>query len=354
MAINKVSVSLSLSPAWVQKHINGELAATVREKFNKEDTHHSLGATHYSPPEGLECFQSLYIKSQPVCSECCIVDLDRAFSHKQHTVETLAAHTSNEIDTMSLIEPDRVLLGLIECIRQIEQEQVLSKSQLSQLKQFFCIVQQISLDQIPECFSSGTDLTEMLGVLMEGEGIQSRLEGDVKCKRLLCCTRLYLNTCLQLDQIYSGTFAREFVECLRPLDYLFLELGAGRAMLSAAVKGTGKGIVATDKEVPSKTFSDYKVVKKRLVTLLEGYTENKPIYLVSAPTTEMFKSLCNTCTKMKASMLVVVMGYKYQEISKMYPNSMRVLELSIPDYFKMSPDNGVQLLAFNHRGEQYQ
>ncbi|WP_419833928.1 hypothetical protein [Endozoicomonas atrinae] len=166
---------------------------------------------------------------------------------------------------------------------------------------------------------------------------------------------------LGICNIFSKEFAQNLYACISPLSSNLIELGCGRAMLTAAIreiksenpeckKGT---LLATDKEEQTRLFkgvsSDNKTFwKKTAAQVTENYKKSymNVIYLTSAMPPDVLKGLINQ----KNPLFLVHIGPLSPEIrSQFAEQQLRSVGLGIQglDSILEERDLYIQLLALN-------
>ncbi|MBM7073431.1 hypothetical protein JQC92_15565 [Shewanella sp. 202IG2-18] len=287
-------IPTSASAAWKQdcldvrvtRQLVSKLDSTNPDILGKTKTGNKL---YLTPPSGLECCTPLYkervdgafavdrlrrniLLVQQTQSELKNYDIAQLQQLSTNTackkaIELIRAQYPNgQTYSLEFVEPDEIFLGLIELTREIERLNILDQAALSRLKSHISSIAMLRDNQIPLSSHNLDDLTQHL--------TETKPEHKELVHELLSSAKLYTSFCLQLDQPVSQEFSDSLHSCLMPLGRAYVELNAGRGLLTSALKEANKKkpfqssskpkILAFSKPKPKVSFANTPLIKVEL------------------------------------------------------------------------------------------
>ena len=228
----------------------------------------------------------------------------------------------------------------------------MDQAALSKLKSYVASIALLRDNRIPASSHDLNDLTKHL------TGIKS--EHSELIHELLISAKLYTSFCLQLDQIVSQTFSDSLHTCLKPLSRAYVELNAGRGLLTSALLEANKKspfpstskpkILALSKPKPQTSFGDTSLIQTELRkgTLEGNLKTDQCVFLLSGESQVTLNEYLKLLLEHDKPALIVTIGH-------LHPIELPHTAVGLPiENLQLDQDEncGVQLIFVKHSPDE--
>ncbi|MBM7071706.1 hypothetical protein JQC92_06575 [Shewanella sp. 202IG2-18] len=367
--------AISLTPNYLQSQADYQLsgiAEVLKTQLSETYTQGKSQSIHTRPPDGLECFQYLY--ESGVNQQQAIADLINARSFHdfdaadafQSRYSEMPASKSSQLTLFKSLDKNmklggvykknEILRGLVECVRMLESDSSISKEDVDAAKALMQTIAELNDDKVPKSLAHLKVIEERLRDGAIGGERRDQITEKATMSEFISFAHLYITTQLQLYQISSADLAEDLKVVIKALprgDRGFVEIGAGRAMTTVALKesnGEKMGLkgYATDKTPPKKKFGNVKVYSYEQKAVIKRYATDKPMVFIAAAIEEdMLKELCEFTKDFKKPFSLILLGDNFQKHLDKHSSNVSYFQLQIPSYVSLQHPNGVHLLMFN-------
>ncbi|RYV02983.1 hypothetical protein SOPP22_06755 [Shewanella sp. OPT22] len=367
--------AISLTPNYLQSQADYQLsgiAEILKTQLSQTYTQGKSQSIHTRPPDGLECFQYLY--ESGVNQQQAIANLINARSfhdfdaadafQSQHSEMSASKNTpvalfkslDKDMKLGGVYKKDEILLGLVECVRMLESDSSISKKDVDTAKALMRTIAGLNDDKVPKSLAYLKVIEERLRDGTLGGERRDQIIEKATMPEFISFAHLYITTQLQLYQIPSAELAEDLKIVIKALpkgDRGFVEIGAGRAMTTVALKEsngetTGLKGCATDKTPPKKRFGGEKVYPYDQKKVIKNYAAGKPMVFIAAAIEEdMLKELCEFAKDFKKPFSLILLGDNFQKHLDKHSSNVSYVQLQIPSYVSLQHPNGVHLLMYN-------